>query len=340
MPDRHQIDIDAQAMRGRLRSFDRPLQPSRPSINRSGQAVASSATPVGMDFAHKPVSPQVAQPQAQPVTHVRHTQSHVPISRSTTPAHAVSQPRQHRSNVLQRKAVQRSAAVIHKATRRRFQQPPSRIMIGLTVMSLVIALGSSIYAWRIRSGASGVAGESKVQRDDPDILKAGSTPIELPPTLDMYKDYSVPSALPRYLRIPALGVNARIRSVALDEQNQLQAPANIFDAGWYSRSAKPGSEGVMLMTSHISGPNMEGVFFGLTKLQPGNIIEVERGNTEKIRFKVVVVKIYENDTYNLATAMRPIEPGKPGLNLVTHGPILNPLTNKNDPRVVVYTVQM
>lgn len=283
--------------------------------------------------AHQSAQPHLT-PRQVPVQ-VRHHQS--------TPVHTVSQPRQLKSQVLRRDAIKPVHAPpvqVGKVTLPRVKKPKVRnkALVALTVFSLIFGAGSGVFAWQTKFGSSEVQGVNELSKNDPDV-QTGEHPSEVAPTLDQYKEYAVGTAFPRYVRIPAIGVNARVRQIGLGTDNKLQSPANVFDAGWYNRSAKPGTEGTMLVTAHVSGPNIAGVFANVHKLQPGNLIEIEQGNGKKTLYKVLLTKQVEEGAYELSQAMRPADPAKPGLNLVTTRPVFNPITNKYDPRVVVYAVQ-
>ena len=65
---------------------------------------------------------------------------------------------------------------------------------------------------------------------------------------DSLADYAVAASLPRVLYIDKLYVAARILPMGVNKDNCVQAPINIFDAGWYNGSVKPGELGRSLST--------------------------------------------------------------------------------------------
>jgi sortase (surface protein transpeptidase) len=98
-----------------------------------------------------------------------------------------------------------------------------------------------------------------------------SAPDEKQPDPATFGSFKVSPSLPKYIKISKIGVNARVLRMSVNSKNQLMAPGNIYDAGWYENSAKPGDAGgAMLIDGHVHGPTKPGVFMNLKKLQAGD----------------------------------------------------------------------
>lgn len=147
-------------------------------------------------------------------------------------------------------------------------------------------------------------------------------------TEDKKSSYQVPNPLfPRFLSIPSLKIsNARIVQLGLIKNtNQLDSPISIHDAGWYVKSALPGSsKGALLMDGHNGGPTKGGIFENLGNLSKGSDIIVERGDGQKITYEVrdnremSVNEINdENNPLGMRTMLDSIDPLKEGLNIIT-----------------------
>lgn len=132
--------------------------------------------------------------------------------------------------------------------------------------------------------------------------------------------HTVAADEPRYLSIEKLGIrNARIISVGVNSAGELDTPYSIFDVGWYNRSSKPGTNGVLVMDAHNGGPNVEGVFKHLNQLYADDLIVIERGDGAKFTYKVVEnkeVPLAEADAY-MATAFSSPVPGTEALTLIS-----------------------
>ena len=144
--------------------------------------------------------------------------------------------------------------------------------------------------------------------------------VEVEPTEEEVKEYTVAADRPRYLTIEKLGiVNARILPMGVNSKGELDTPRNIFDVGWYEGSGKPGMGGTMIIDGHNGGPHVLGVFKNLPDLETGDIIKVERGDGVVYRYSVVenvAVALDESDKY-MATAAKSPEAGKESVTLIS-----------------------
>lgn len=164
-----------------------------------------------------------------------------------------------------------------------------------------------------------------------------SMPSTSKPTNNSLASYTVAPDMPRYLSIPDLDVRARVRHVGTNDKGQVAAPSNVHDTAWYNNSAKPGTPGAALIDGHVSSWTTKGVFYGLKQLSPGAIVEVERGDGQKLRYRVVKSQIYSADQVDMATALRPVTTGKEGLNLITCTGKVKKGTSEFEQRLVVFT---
>ena len=144
--------------------------------------------------------------------------------------------------------------------------------------------------------------------------------IEVEPTEQEVREYTVAPDRPRYLTVEKIGVKkARILPMGVNAEGELATPNNIFDVGWYEASGKPGQGGTMIIDGHNGGPHVLGVFKSLPNLANGDIITVERGDGVIYKYKVVenkAVPLSESDAY-MAVAARSPEPGKESVTLIS-----------------------
>ena len=63
--------------------------------------------------------------------------------------------------------------------------------------------------------------------------------VEVEPTEQEVREYTVAPDRPRYLTVEKLGINkARILPMGVNAKGELATPNNIFDVGWYYDSGK------------------------------------------------------------------------------------------------------
>lgn len=156
-----------------------------------------------------------------------------------------------------------------------------------------------------------------------------------PPSVNYYR---TAASYPRVIRIPKIQTEARVLALAIAPTGALKAPANIFDAGWYKDSARPGEPGAMVVDGHVSGPSKPGIFKNLGKMAKGDKIQIERGDGETFTYTVQATKVFDADKLDMSSVMVPIVPGKPGLNIITCAGKYDKATNKYEQRTVVYAV--
>jgi sortase A len=130
-------------------------------------------------------------------------------------------------------------------------------------------------------------------------------PEEEEPSEQAVAEYRVAPNAPRYLKIPKLGIKARIVSVGETPEGAVDVPANIHDVGWYMGSKNINSEnGAGFLVGHVSGYTNTGVFYELSKLSSGDAIIVEKGNGEEISFNVFERNDYSVDNVDMRRALR------------------------------------
>jgi LPXTG-site transpeptidase (sortase) family protein len=170
--------------------------------------------------------------------------------------------------------------------------------------------------------------------------RAVAAPSTVKPSAATVANYAVAPNLPRYLDIPELGVHARVLSLGILASGALATPNNVHDVGWYNSSSQPGQPGAMLLDGHVSSWTTNGVFYGIKKLKAGDLMKVTRGDGVAFTYRVVKTQLYDADTVDMNAAVRPITPGKPGLNLITCTGQVKPGTSEFKQRVMVFTEQI
>lgn len=159
------------------------------------------------------------------------------------------------------------------------------------------------------------------------------------PTPSAFDAYRAAPTNPRYIFIPKLAVRAIVRPLGLTKDNHLDAPTNIYEAGWYTGSAKPGQPGVTVVDGHVSSWTARGIFYGLKSLKPGDTIQVERGDGQLLHYSIVKSQVYKADAVDMAAVLSAVEPNVPGLNLITCDGAVIRGTNDFDQRIVVFAKQ-
>ncbi len=205
-----------------------------------------------------------------------------------------------------------------------------RALVGMAVTVFLVGAGVAIQGFLLNRqiGSGHAAAQSNSEQQDPD---------EAEPTEDDINSYVVAPDMPRFISIPKFGTKSRVRAVGVDASNKLQAPANIYDAGWFSETVKPGSPGgTSLIDGHVSGWTQKGAFYRLKDLAAGDQIIVERGDGKQISYRVVATETHDVATMDMSRALLSKNTAKHGLNLITCTGQVKSGTNDYDQRLLVF----
>jgi sortase (surface protein transpeptidase) len=224
----------------------------------------------------------------------------------------------------------------------RARRPKTQLaLMGMAGVVFMVGLIVSGQAFRTNhlAAAQVSALAKQVSKPSSGSNQNSSVPNTTPPSASAISQYTVAPDLPRYLKIPQLGIDARVLQTGINSSGAIGTPDNVFDTAWYSGSAKPGQPGAMLIDGHVSGWTTHGVFYNLNKLAAGDLISIVRGDNSVINYHVVKTQAYPASRVNMAAALSPITTGKPGLNLITCAGQVEKGTSQYSQRIVVFAQQ-
>lgn len=219
----------------------------------------------------------------------------------------------------------------------RFTGLRSKLLYGMAVIVFMFGMAVGLQGWMLNRK---VADQVAPPVHAADRATEPTNPDETKPDTNALANYTVAGDMPRYVRVPSLGVEARVLRMGINAAGEVATPNNVFDTGWYDGSAKPGQAGASLLVGHVSGVSSKGIFGTVDKLKPGDIIEVERGDGQKLTYKVASSQVYPNDAVDMNKALEPVAAGRQGLNLITCHGSFNASTHQYSERIVVFATQV
>lgn len=309
--------------------------PERPTYERAPQAKrAPRSAVIARPVSSKPRVQSISEFQAFSKKTFREPVMRRSIADGITPRSLVET--ETRQSVIARQFNEHRRLKSGRGTRR--YSHSSFMSRATAVMAVMLFLSGSFVV--IRGYNTNQEVEAQVQQVSAQIDQGGGGPSdvsETPPTEDI-NAYQVAPDMPRFIEIESLGVKARVRRMGVTTDNAIQAPSNVFDAGWYDGSAKPGQNGAAFIDGHVSGYTQNGVFYDIKNLEAGATVTVEMGNGDRFTYKVVGKEVFNADKVDMSKVLASAEPGKAGLNLMT---CTGPFDSANEAyteRVVVYTV--
>jgi LPXTG-site transpeptidase (sortase) family protein len=163
---------------------------------------------------------------------------------------------------------------------------------------------------------------------------------ETVPGTDILSKYLVAPSLPRALYIDKIDVAARVLPMGVNNDGSIQAPRNIFDAGWYNGSVKPGEIGAMFIDAHASGATREGLFASIDQLVEGDTLQIEKGDGSRLTYKVTHTEVVGLDDVDMKKVLLPHGNALRALNLMTCTGAWVEGKQTYDQRVIVYAEQV
>jgi len=278
---------------------------SREAVRPSARGVVN----VGSRSSVKPASTHAATVQYQKVS---------PVGTSYRGL-APQAKKQLLTTALKKHGVASKKKSLVRVSRKRTAQKrkPQFALSAAIVMVLAITGYVSVDTWltnrSVEQLAGGPAVAGVVSSTDAAVEGTDDAPI----SSEVFNAYTVAPNKPRYLRIDSLDVAARVLPMSVNNKGAIQAPVNVFDAGWYTGSATPGEVGAAFIDGHAAGQLREGLFGYLDTLQNGDEMTIEMGDGTTYRYRVVHMETVPREGLNMRTALLPHGNVLRGLNLMT-----------------------
>ncbi|MDQ3123206.1 MAG: class F sortase [bacterium] len=159
--------------------------------------------------------------------------------------------------------------------------------------------------------------------------------VEIPPE---QPETSLPKSEPLSLRIPDAGISTQLLTVGIRKDGAMEVPRSFTEAGWYRHSPTPGEIGPAVIVGHVDSVDGPAVFWRLSQLQPGQIVEIERTDKKIVKFKITDIKQYDQKQFPSADVYGNIDYA--GLRLITCGGSFNKVSQRYSHNTVVYATMI
>lgn len=168
----------------------------------------------------------------------------------------------------------------------------------------------------------------------PSIKKDKVAVLSAQPKTETVQTLSLTKSIPVLLNIPDVAIQTPLIQVGLNTDNTLEVPASYEVAGWYKFSPTPGEIGPAVIVGHVDSYRGPAVFWRLSELLPGQIIEVTRQDGSVAKFSVTDVKQFDQNAFPSQEVYGNIDYA--GLRLITCGGTFNRATGNYSHNTVVY----
>ncbi|MFF4369397.1 class F sortase [Streptomyces sp. NPDC001594] len=162
-------------------------------------------------------------------------------------------------------------------------RPRNRGGLRLATLASAVVLAAAVATACSQGGAKPEAGTTSA----PSQSQAGSASV-------------LPASVPERIVIPSIGVDARLNTVGLQADGEMQAPAfdKPMDAAWYREGPTPGGAGAAAIVGHLdTSTTPKAVFFKVPDLKKGAEIDVKREDHSTAVFTVDDVETFKKDAF-------------------------------------------
>jgi hypothetical protein len=163
-----------------------------------------------------------------------------------------------------------------------------------TVLAVACALvGAGLLVGCGTGGRSGDAGQRHAARTQP------GPAVRVPAGVRNFRSTRVVAAtpLPVRLRIPSLHVDTGLEHLARGPGGAIDVPKHWLRAGWYEDSARPGEPGAAVLLGHVDSPHGPAVFAGLSTVQRGARVLLDRADGSTVGFRVTRVELHKRTLF-------------------------------------------
>ncbi|MDE2071631.1 MAG: class F sortase [Patescibacteria group bacterium] len=99
--------------------------------------------------------------------------------------------------------------------------------------------------------------------------------------------------VPAHLKVPSLGIDAPVESVATKADGSMDTPKKFGDVSWYAPGSMPGASGHAVFAGHVNNAlTTAGVFEHLSEIKLGDYVSVEDSSGHTLLYKVSDIEEY------------------------------------------------
>jgi hypothetical protein len=142
-------------------------------------------------------------------------------------------------------------------------------------------------------------------------------------------------AKPLRIDIASVGIHARLVGRGLKGGAVDPPPYSTPDvAGWYRDGPPPGAAGAAIVVGHVDTETRAAVFYGLSTIAPGALVEITRDDGTVADFSVEAVEVVPKDHFDANRVYG--SAGRPELRLITCGGDFDKAAQAYSANVVVF----
>jgi sortase (surface protein transpeptidase) len=143
---------------------------------------------------------------------------------------------------------------------------------------------------------------------------------------------------PVRIRIPAIGVDAGVEPLEVDENGMLPAPATNEGTGWWRDGPEPGERGPAVIAGHVDSFQGPAVFFRLTEIGSGDEIFIDRRDGSTAVFAAARIEQHGKESFPTQAVYGDVP--DPQLRLITCGGEFDDTARRYLDNIIVYAFRI
>ena len=142
---------------------------------------------------------------------------------------------------------------------------------------------------------------------------------------------------PVRIRIPAIGVDASVQSLTVDQNGVLPPPDTYDVTGWWREGPEPGERGPAVIAGHVDSKRGPAVFFRLTDLGRGDRIFVDRADGTTAVFATQRIERHDKNAFPTDAVYRDTPDSQ--LRLITCGGKFDRKAHRYIDNIIVFAIR-
>ncbi|MQA15921.1 MAG: class F sortase [Pseudonocardiaceae bacterium] len=142
------------------------------------------------------------------------------------------------------------------------------------------------------------------------------------------------AADPVRVRVPAVGIDAPVGPLFMNDKGVLAAPESFEAAGWWHDGPEPGEIGPAVVAGHVDSYRGPAVFFRLDEIAPGDEIFIDRADGSTVAFVATRTERHPKDEFPTEAVYGGTP--EPQLRLITCGGAFDDEQRRYLANVIVY----
>ncbi len=139
---------------------------------------------------------------------------------------------------------------------------------------------------------------------------------------------------PVEIEIPKIGLQAGFVELGLKTDGTMDTPKSNEVVGWYKNASTPGETGPSIIAGHVDSKDGPAIFWRLSELTIGDVIEIRRQDNQLVKFYIDRVDQFSQSGFPTAEVYG--KTANPTIRLITCGGVYDRASNRYSHNTVIF----